>query len=1042
MRKKLTKILLTSTLLLSSFLGELNLARAATILTPTTDGYWSDLGVVNDQPSNYVGTAGDGSGFGAIRSALQFNLTGMTGQVKKATLRIFIQEVYDLDSLDGTKTTVTLYGSTDDDWTDNPNLDSFPMKPSDQTIGTVNDNQLTMGWKEFDVTAYVQNQANTNFIPSNPSDLAKIVSFALTGNETNAGHFFSFAASEDPTYRPQLVLEVGPAIPVVAKSPVVTSTTTWEDVTSTSGLVITPNSAETETITHYKINGITGGTLSKQDGTRINDNDFITSADGASGLRFLPNEEANSPAGDPFTFNVYASKDAAGTGLSIAAPAAITVYEVNDAPRAENDTLISIPEDSVERVIPFSDLLANDRQGPSNENGQSLTIKSIGNPTGGAVRMEGATVLFTPSPNYSGTASFSYTIEDNGTTRGGADPLTDQATVNFTVTTQPDSPSVTKAVTNRDTLTSNGLVITRNAADGAEVTHFKITGITGGTVYKNDGTTPIANGDFITVSEGEAGLKFMPAANMYGATGFGFLVQASQGTDGTKLSSEVTALIEVIQPQTVTSVQVSPTTSTVFKGGTQQFSAIVEVLAGAEQTVTWASNYGKVTVDANGLVSVASDAAAGEYTITATSTFDGSKRGSATITVPNRAPVAQHDYYNTYWNTPLQIEAVDGVLKNDQDADGDELRVELVDDSTLQGQVTLTEEGSFQYRPSEMLHGGVDQFTYHIFDGQAYSSPATVSIFVYDTLSVDKQVRGKPTETVDVPIRLTSAGNVAGLQFDLDFNSNYVSLASIAAGGLLTGIDEDRIVTGDVYGSYDYYTLKNGKTRVIVTNLDNTPIGGEAGILLHAKLQLKDHSVYSHLSEGYEIPIQIGNIVLADRNENELSPWFESIDGSIQLELDQEDPTIDYALYGDPSERSVRVDVYADGTGSELVKLHVVKGWVSDADSFPSTGTVDILEDASFHIVENTTYTVYAEDEVGKKIVQRIHVMADADFSKVVDVTDWVAAINYVLERVTPSKAQRMVVDMNGDKQLNVIDPVIIANIIMAGGYENYYART
>ena len=48
-------------------------------------------------------------------------------------------------------------------------------------------------------------------------------------------------------------------------------------------------------------------------------------------------------------------------------------------------------------------------------------------------------------------------------------------------------------------------MITRNAADGAEVTHFKITGITNGTLFLNDGTTPIANGSFITFAQGNAG---------------------------------------------------------------------------------------------------------------------------------------------------------------------------------------------------------------------------------------------------------------------------------------------------------------------------------------------------------------------------------------------------------------------------------------------------------------------------------------------------------------------------------------------------------
>jgi hypothetical protein len=87
------------------------------------------------------------------------------------------------------------------------------------------------------------------------------------------------------------------------------------------------------------------------------------------------------------------------------------------------------------------------------------------------------------------------------------------------------TPSVTDATTDEDTQTTSGLVISRNPADGAEVTHFKITGITNGTLYQNDGTTPIIEGSFITFAEGNAGLKFTPAVNFSGSGHF--TIQAS-----------------------------------------------------------------------------------------------------------------------------------------------------------------------------------------------------------------------------------------------------------------------------------------------------------------------------------------------------------------------------------------------------------------------------------------------------------------------------------------------------------------------------------
>jgi hypothetical protein len=55
--------------------------------------------------------------------------------------------------------------------------------------------------------------------------------------------------------------------------------------------------------------------------------------------------------------------------------------------------------------------------------------------------------------------------------------------------------------------------------------HFQITNITGGTLYLNDGVTQLTNGQFITVAQGAAGLKFTPAANSL--TSGSFTVQAS-----------------------------------------------------------------------------------------------------------------------------------------------------------------------------------------------------------------------------------------------------------------------------------------------------------------------------------------------------------------------------------------------------------------------------------------------------------------------------------------------------------------------------------
>ena len=94
-------------------------------------------------------------------------------------------------------------------------------------------------------------------------------------------------------------------------------------------------------------------------------------------------------------------------------------------------------------------------------------------------------------------------------------------------------PSVTNATTLEGVQTTTGLVITPGALNAALVTNFLVTGISGGTLYLNDGVTPVASGEFIAVAQGAAGLKFTPTA---GSVADGsFTVQDSTAADAAGL---------------------------------------------------------------------------------------------------------------------------------------------------------------------------------------------------------------------------------------------------------------------------------------------------------------------------------------------------------------------------------------------------------------------------------------------------------------------------------------------------------------------------
>jgi VCBS repeat-containing protein len=91
------------------------------------------------------------------------------------------------------------------------------------------------------------------------------------------------------------------------------------------------------------------------------------------------------------------------------------------------------------------------------------------------------------------------------------------------------------------------------------------------------------------------------------------------------------------------------------------------------------------------------------------------------------SPVAGDDSYSVNEGATLTVSAVNGVLANDTDADGDALTA-TIGTSPANGSVTLNSDGSFTY-----THNGsettADSFTYSVSDGST-TDTGTVTIAV------------------------------------------------------------------------------------------------------------------------------------------------------------------------------------------------------------------------------------------------------------------------------------------------------------------------
>ncbi|MCD6187638.1 MAG: tandem-95 repeat protein, partial [Desulfuromusa sp.] len=237
------------------------------------------------------------------------------------------------------------------------------------------------------------------------------------------------------------------------------------------------------------------------------------------------------------TVNVTVISTDAG-GLSASQMFTITVTELNLPPTAVDDNLSTI-EDTTLTITTMTDLLAND----SDPNGDSLTLSTFTQPLHGVLVDNGdGTFTYTPEHNFMGTDSINYTLSDG---QGG----TASGTAFIVVAPVGDTPRVTDVSTLDDT--QSGLItIRRHVADGAEVTHFRISGISDGTLFLADGTTELNNGDFISVAQGQAGLRFTPAA---GATEGHFQIESSEdGITVASQSGQVTATITVVASSPIT----------------------------------------------------------------------------------------------------------------------------------------------------------------------------------------------------------------------------------------------------------------------------------------------------------------------------------------------------------------------------------------------------------------------------------------------------------------------------------------------------------
>ncbi|MBV1883891.1 MAG: tandem-95 repeat protein [Pseudomonadales bacterium] len=454
-----------------------------------------------------------------------------------------------------------------------------------------------------------------------------------------------------------------------------------------------------------------------------------------SDVTYTPN--ANYTGVDSFTYSV-----SDGNGGSATATVSITVGGVNDAPIASDD-VASTDEDTLVII----DVLLND----IDEDGDSLTLISFMHGAQGTVVLNAdSTLTYTPSENFNGLDSFSYSISDGV---GGSD----SASVNVNVIPVNDNPS---AADDR-VMTDEEILVVINVLDND-------VDVDGDTliVSVNDGA---GSGSIIVNSDQT--LSYTPETDFAGIDSFSYSVSDSHGgTDIATVTVDVGGVNDA--PEAISD---SVTTD-------EDMVLTIDVLAndmdadGDSLRVDSVSSAGNGTIVNNGF----------DVTYTPDTNFYGSDSfsyivvddngGSDTSTVSisvlalNDDPLANDDSVVTNEDMPVSI----GVTLNDSDVDGDSLTIDSVS-SPDYGVVMIDSDDFVTYTP-ESNFVGLDTFEYSVSDRNGGSSNAIVTIVVGGINDVPVAVNDDVETDEDVAI------TILVLENDFDVDGDVLSLVSVRQG--------------------------------------------------------------------------------------------------------------------------------------------------------------------------------------------------------------------------------------------------------------------
>ncbi|EME67601.1 outer membrane adhesin-like protein, partial [Paramagnetospirillum caucaseum] len=432
---------------------------------------------------------------------------------------------------------------------------------------------------------------------------------------------------------------------------------------------------------------------------------------------FTPNTDFNGAA----SFDYTVSDGHGGTSTKTVA---VDVTAVNDAPVAQAKS-VTTDEDTA-LTIAAASLLA----GAADIDCDGLALSGVGNAVGGSVsRNANGDVVFTPSTDFSGTATFDYTISDG---QGG----TSTETVTVAVAPVNDAPvaQAKSVAANEDTpltITTASLLSGATDVDGDALSLSSVGNAVGGRVSRN------VSGDVV----------FNPDADFNGVATFDYTLSDGHGESSTKTVAVDVASVNDMPVALVKNFTTNEDTSLAITASSLLADATdvdgdTLVLSGVGNGVN-----ATVSIDASGNVAFTPDAnfngtALFDYTISDGHGGTSTKTVAVDVAAVNDVPKAAAMQIAADENTPLTIFAAN-LLAGATDIDSDILTVSDVANA-VNGIVTRDSNGDIVFSPNAEF-SGIASFDYTVSDGHGGVSTNTVTVNVAQVTSgqaIDGYIEG------------------------------------------------------------------------------------------------------------------------------------------------------------------------------------------------------------------------------------------------------------------------------------------------------------